>query len=112
MRTVDLITELQTVAKEAERAALIVGFENSTVFVFSNDPNAINTLNQTCHAGGQPVGILRWFREGETLSLHAGPLQEFADDDDIRNYISNLMATFTSLIQEKIDGNASEEGEH
>jgi hypothetical protein len=39
--TADLIAELRNAAEGTERAALIVGFESSTIYVWADDPNRL-----------------------------------------------------------------------
>lgn len=92
--TVDLIDELQMAAEGAERAALIVGFESSTIYVWADDSNPLASLNEAMKAGGTPVGIVRWSRKDGRVLIEGGPLQEFKDDEHIRSYLKDLLRVF------------------
>ncbi len=97
--TLDLIEEMQTEAKTAERAALIVGLEKGTKYVWSSDDNPLETLNQFVEAGGEPVGIVR-VTQGtqECDSIDFRPLEEYANQEWVKRYLSSLAGTVQMLI--------------
>ena len=78
MRTTkDLIMELEENAKGYAVAALVIGFESTTIFVMADDPNRFQLLNETIALGGEPVG---WYR-GNIGCLEMGPLLEYEHED-------------------------------
>lgn len=57
--TKDLVNELREEAKGAKIAALVVGFEKETKYVWNQSPDPLHDLNALIEAGGEPVGISR-----------------------------------------------------
>jgi len=84
--TVELILELEHNAEGYEKAALIVGFENTTVFIEVDNPRRLELLNEAIKQGGEPVGWYR-FRAGD---LQLGPLQEYENEDWAHKYLETL----------------------
>jgi|SRR5215475_4362376 len=93
-RAISLIEELREVSVDAEGAALVIGFESSTIFVWSHDSDALDTLNACVDAGGHPVGLLRWFRDVKGIQVQARTLEEFAGDEHFRKYLNDLLSGF------------------
>ena len=54
----DLIAELEEESSKHWYVAIVVGFENSTVFVSMHDADRMRLLNDAVNAGGQPVGLI------------------------------------------------------
>jgi hypothetical protein len=100
--TVELVDQLLCASEGVEAAALIVSFENSTVFLWAHDKDILNTLNEAIRTGGEPVGIVRYKRDGTRLNVQAGPLEEYAEDEHIRAYIGNLMEGFVRMFDETV----------
>ena len=70
--------------------ALIVGFEATTLFVYSTNSNSLEELNSMVNLGGAPVGIARATKTADGIELVIRPLAEFSDDDHIYRYLSDL----------------------
>src|SRR5690349_11600325 len=90
---VDLIEELKQHAEEpgCVFSALIVGFEHSTEFVFSDRANPLDRLNAFIRQGGEPVGILSMFHEGcGKRVVKAQLLAEYADESWAQQYLASL----------------------
>jgi hypothetical protein len=79
---------------EKAYAALIVGFENTTVYIHADNPERLALLNEAVTHGGEPVG---WFclRDGR---LEMGLLQEYANELWARQYLHGL----TEVIKARI----------
>jgi hypothetical protein len=92
--TVDLIEELHAESIGSNVASLVVGFGNTTLFVCANAEDPLSELNEMIQNGGQPVGIIRMAQDGPELSLVGRPLEEYAGDDWIRQYLVSLTQTF------------------
>src|SRR5215213_11490949 len=56
--TADLVAELHSTAARHDRAALVVGFDDRTEFVWANDPDALGALNGHVRNGGDPLGVV------------------------------------------------------
>ena len=106
--TIDLINELHAVAEGAETAALIIGFPNTTTYVYANEANPLASLIAAINAGGHPVGIIRTRRtkNAETgrseLTAEAGPLAEYTADEHIRRYLEDLMVAIERELKGRV----------
>ena len=56
--TADLVDELHETAARNDRAALVVGFDDRTEFVWASDPNPLHALNAHVRNGGDPLGVV------------------------------------------------------
>ena len=105
MRTTpELIQELEEEAKNFTMAAIAVGFESTTVFVFANDPNRLEKLNDAIRAGGEPVGLLAFNLFEGQLAVHSRPLAEYAEETWAPKYLHNLCDTFGKLVLQNHGG--------
>ncbi len=88
--TYDLITELEAEADRSILAAIAVGFDTQTAFVFAADVNRLACLNTLLRKKGLPLGIvsLRDTREG--TQFFCQPFREFADGTRVRRYLTAL----------------------
>lgn len=91
--TIDLIEELQSEAEGAVTAALIVGFESTTLFLEAGEKNALMTLNEMIRSGGEPVGIMRAIRDGLGTAVTFRPLPEYSEDEHIQGFLRKLSET-------------------
>jgi hypothetical protein len=108
MRTlVDLVAELQETARGARGAALIIGFEQHTEFVWSHDPYPLATLNSHVGNDGEPLGILRVY--GEEGRVQMRPLQEFAEQEWVEKYLLTLRGDVIRSLRQ--NGIAAAEGD-
>lgn len=96
MRTTeDLIMELEENAKGYAVAALVIGFESTTVFVMADDPNRLRLLNEAVALGGEPVG---WYRRN-VGHLEMGPLLEYEHEDWVHEYLKALGDDIVTAIE-------------
>src|SRR5688572_5457768 len=78
--TIELIDELQREAEGTVGCFLVVGFENTTLFVASNEPDAIEKLNGMIEMGGHPVGLFRMVKgRPQELRIEVRSLDECND---------------------------------
>ena len=86
--TAELVAELQEKEQSADAAVLVVGFEDYTECVWSDQPEPLKKLNGFLRSGGAPIGIIvRNARE-----ITATPLAEYVGDEDIEKYLITLMS--------------------
>jgi hypothetical protein len=101
MRTTeDLIMELEENAKGYAAAALVIGFESTTIFVMANDPNRLQLLNEAVALGGGPVC---WYR-GDIGRLEMGPLPEYEHKDWVNDYLNALRGGMEAAIDNLDEG--------
>lgn len=67
--TKDLIRELDEESFFHDIVVLVVGFENTTIFVESTDPRRLEMLNDAVRVGGNPIGLIAADREDEHLKV-------------------------------------------
>jgi hypothetical protein len=101
--TEDLIRELETEATTCMTAALAVGFENTTLFLFSGggDDN-LTKLNDMILAGGEPVGLLKYSQEPTSrITVACRTLAEYADELWAHDYLESLTRAFVDLLKRR-----------
>jgi hypothetical protein len=91
--TADLVAELREVASATAGAALVVGFDDRTEFVWANDPDALLVLNAHIHNGGDPLGVVTGSDDGDgATAVRAHPLIEYQDDEWVEKYLISILA--------------------
>jgi DNA helicase HerA-like ATPase len=98
--TADLIEELDREAGNFTRAALVVGFENTTTYVFSTDENRLDALNDLVRNGGEPIGLFGIDLSHGLLNVHHRTLDEYADASWAERYLEALLAGFREQLQQ------------
>ena len=84
--TVDLIKELQTAAKDVERAALIVRFDRHIEYVQMDNPNPIEALSVMVLRKGEPVGL--FVMNHGVVKLR--PLKEYQHQHSVCQFLNQL----------------------
>jgi len=91
--TADLVAELQEAAEDRSHAALVVGFDHRTEFVWADDPDALHVLNAHVMNGGDPLGFVTGQQDGVgSTAVHARPLVEYEDEEWVEKYLITLLA--------------------
>jgi len=107
--TLDLVSELHEASEGAFMASLIVGFKEHTEYMSATEPDPLESLNEKVERGGQPLGICRFTKDGQGIGCNAWPLREFADDDFVKNFISEQVATFKGNLERFLMGESLED---
>jgi hypothetical protein len=92
--TVDLIEELDTEADNFTMAALVVGFENTTMYVFSTEADRLDRLDELVRNGGEPIGMFGIDMHHGLLSVHHRTLDECASESWAERYLEGLLDGF------------------
>jgi hypothetical protein len=101
MRTTDdLIAELDEEAGNFTSAALVVGFENTTTYVFSTDEHRLDTLNDLVRNGGEPIGLFGIDLSHGMLNIHHRTLDEYADASWAERYLEALLEGFMEQLKQ------------
>jgi hypothetical protein len=91
--TADLVEELHESASGNDRAALVVGFDDRTEFVWASDPNPLHALNAHVRNGGDPLGVVTGRNQGEgATSVRARPLAEYEGAEWVEKYLIEVLA--------------------
>ena len=90
--TADLVAEL-TAAAGSGRAAIVVGFDHRTEFVWASDPDALGVLNNHVQNGGDPLGLVTGSDDADgSTTVHARPLAEYDGEEWVEKYLITLLA--------------------
>ena len=85
--TADLITQLQEQAQSVQLAALVVGFEERTEFVWAHEPEPLATLNGLIRKVGESMAIITHDRG----HVRAVPLAEYEGEEWVEKYLIDLL---------------------
>ena len=93
--TADLVAELCETGARNDHAALVVGFDDRTEFVWASDPNPLHALNAHVRNGGDPLGVVTSLAHGEgSTSVRAHPLVEYENAEWVEKYLIEVLAAF------------------
>jgi hypothetical protein len=91
--TADLVAELHLTAEHHDRAALVVGFDDRTEFVWASDPDPLDSLNTHVRSGGDPLGLVTGHSQGlSSVSVRATPLLEYEGTEWVEKYLIQVLA--------------------
>ncbi len=103
MRTLkDLIDELQEKSQGSWLTMILVGFEKETKYVKHNSEDPLSELKALVRAGGEPVAISRIEKTKGSLSLSVGPLQEYANEEWVYQYLEAWITTMMKLAKTEL----------
>jgi hypothetical protein len=97
--TIDLIKELEQEAGNFTEVALAVGFESTTIFVFSSDPDRQQKLDDAVIQGGEPIGFFGYDFHNKLLSVQTRAVAD-ADEEWVGGYLNALTETFRKLLKQ------------
>ena len=97
-KTSDLVEEMREVAKTAWLAAIAVGFETETKFVFSSSSHPLEDLNMLVKKGGAPVGLLRFEKEHDSVQGSYRPFEEYENEQWVQKYLAGLLESTGEII--------------
>jgi hypothetical protein len=89
--TVELIQELDAEAPKFTHVLLVVGFEQTTIFVRADDPNRLKALNEAVLAGGEPVGFIGLNVGNGHALFSRRTLKEFVTEEWADRYLRALI---------------------
>ena len=91
--TADLVDELRDTSSRNDFAALVIGFDDRTEFVWASDPNPLFALNAHVQNGGDPLGVVTSHAQGEGYrSVRARPLAEYDGAEWVEKYLIEVLA--------------------
>ncbi len=97
--TVDLIRELEAEAAHYTAVVLAVGFEHTTLFIFSGVEDNLKKLGEMILEGGEPVGFLAYNADGDgRLTFKCRTLEEYADEPWAEEYLEHLTRSCVDLL--------------
>ena len=97
--TADLVNEMLQESKKAWMVAIVVGFPTETKFVFSTNRKPLEELNRLVQAGGSPIGLLQFAKEGITVQGGYRPFEEYENTDWVAGYLAGLLENTEEIIE-------------
>ncbi len=94
----NLIKELSKESARFTRVALVVGFEESSQFLWNDDPTDLEKLKTMIQSGGEPVGMIAFYLRCGLVEIHILPLEEYASEERVRDYLHELAFKTVALI--------------
>jgi hypothetical protein len=109
--THDLIDELdeEATASGTSQTAIVVGFENSSSFVFAFEANKLKKLNGFVRQGGKPIGIISFLQDGDKGRARVRAFAEYDREPWVKHYLTGVtldcVAALEAAKMVKIDKN-------
>jgi hypothetical protein len=101
----ELIAELEEAGSQFWLVQIVVGFENSTVFITASDANRLSLLQEAIDAGGQPIGMMAIDKsQGSLKILHTIYPENEEDAEWIEKYLENLDVSVARSFVDKYGG--------
>jgi len=88
-------------ASQAEFAALVIGFEHETRFVWSNTEDAPGRLEKLLGAGGKAVGVLGADIVANAVVYHLEPFPPYDAQEWVRSYLAGVGDTLMEIFKER-----------
>jgi hypothetical protein len=85
--------------KEMGIAAIVIGFDHQTRFVWSVNSDAAHQLKRLIDSGGRPVAILGLKTMSNHLIWRLDPFEEYADDEKARRYLEIVGQRVAELVE-------------
>jgi hypothetical protein len=98
LTSIDYLRALSNEAEQYEFAALVVGFERETRFIWNGVPDAACRLDTLLIEGGKPMAVLGASIVGNAVVYRLDPFPPYDGDESVRRYLAsvgdNVMETF------------------
>ncbi len=107
MRTAEeLIQELDRQASKYKICTLVVALESSVVFIFTDQKDRLERLNESIKKGGEPVGMIASIKSDtstreERLYLCTHVFKEYSDQLGGEIYLTRLLEKFATFLGRK-----------
>ena len=98
----EFMSELSDEAKRADFAAIVVGYDEQTRFVWSTCENPAARLEALLSAGGKPVAILGADIIGNAFIYRLNPFPEYEEDTRTRQYLSAVGQEVVSILEQRL----------
>jgi hypothetical protein len=96
------LDELFVEATEADFAAIVVGYEAETRFVWSTSDDPAARLDALLRSGGKPVAILGADIVGNAFIYRLNPFPEYAEDAWTRQYLAAVGERVAGILEQRV----------
>jgi hypothetical protein len=101
--TNDYLKALRSEAQEAEFAAIVVGFDRETRFVWSGRDDPAAKLEALLRTGGKPVAVLGANIVGNAFLYRLTPFPEYEDDPGTRQYLATVGENVAGILEQRLE---------
>ena len=98
----DYLDELLGEARQADFAAIVVGYEEETRFVWSTSDDPEARLEALLSSGGKPVAMLGADLIGNAFIYRLNPFPEYEDDPWTREYLAAVGEQVASILEQRV----------
>jgi len=98
----EYVNELSAEARQADFAAIVVGYDKETRFVWSTHASPALQLEVLMAAGGKPVAILAAHVAGSALIYQLNPFPEFENDASTLDYLAAVGSGMGDLLEARV----------
>ena len=98
----DYLHELFGEARQADFAAIVVGCEIETRFIWSTNDDPAARLEALLNSGGKPVAILGAEIVGNAFIYRLNPFPEYEDDAGVRRYLATVGETVAGILEQRV----------
>jgi hypothetical protein len=95
------LDELLVEAREADFAAIVVGYEAETRFVWSTSDDPAARLDALLRSGGKPVAILGADIVGNAFIYRLNPFPEYEDNTWARRYLAAVGECVAEILEQR-----------
>ena len=96
------VCKLSEEANRADFAAIVVGYDQKTRFVWSTDENPTAQLAALLAAGGKPVAVLGADIIGGTFIYRLNPFPAYQDDAAARRYLAAVGDEVAVILEQRV----------
>jgi hypothetical protein len=87
----ELIAELEEESSKHWYVAIVIGFEDTTVFIQAKDPDRLQVLNDAIKLGGDPIGLIAGNKVASGLEVMSRVYPEHSDwEEEAQAYLNHL----------------------
>ena len=101
-RTTAYLSELRAEASRADFAAIVIGYDELTRFVWSTSDDPASRLAGLLDAGGKAVAILGADVIGNAFIYRLNPFPEYEDDADTRRYLAAVGERIAEILEQRL----------
>jgi hypothetical protein len=98
----DYLNALLQEARQADFAAIVVGYEEETSFVWSASDDAAARLKALLCSGGRPFAILGADIVGNAFIYRLVPFREYEDETWMRPYLAAVGENVASTLAQRL----------
>jgi hypothetical protein len=96
------LAALRAEVSEAEFAAIVIGYERQTRFVWSGRDDPTEKLESVINQGGKPIAILGADIVGNAFVYRLTPFPKYEDDPGTREYLAAVGEQVASILEQRV----------